>query len=107
VHWRGRLKHPKAMAISPGTLRRLDLRDEFLKQRQRIIFFPDQVKRKPDLHINHREQDNASGAVPAYRFGYPGNPDPASDKVQQRTSIDGLLNNVRGIQAAASALVRQ
>ena len=56
-------------SVSQAYSCRLYLRHKFLKQRQRIVLLPDYVKRKPDLHVNNGEQNDASGGVPTYGFG--------------------------------------
>ena len=48
-----------------------------------IVLLPDEVERKPDIHVNDRDQCDASGTVPAYGFVHPAAPrvDPQSRRV--------------------------
>jgi hypothetical protein len=51
-----------------------------------IVLLPDEVERKPDIHVNDRDQCDASGTVPAYGFVHPAAPrvDPQSRRVPAR-----------------------
>jgi hypothetical protein len=48
------------------------------------------------MHVDHREQHHASGAVPTRGFGEPGDPNLALHKTQLGIAIRSLLNDARG-----------
>src|SRR5258708_7408965 len=49
---------------SSAAFPRIDLSDKRLQQRRCIALLPDQVEWKPDIHVDNREQNDSSRAVP-------------------------------------------
>jgi len=84
-----------------------DPSDKCLQQRRRILLLPNQIEWEPNVHIDDRQQRNASGALPSCGFRDPGDSNLALDQTQDGISICGLLNDARGAQATASTHVHQ